>query len=557
MLLRLHVRNFVLIDSLDIDFPEGLVIITGQTGAGKSVLLGALSLLSGLKADASKITPGADSCVVEADFSIPEGDGGAVLLLKENDLEDIGGIITLRRVVSSSGRSRCFVNDCPVPQQFLADISELLFDIHSQHNSLILKNRQFQLSVLDAFAGVSGKREECASLWREMRGISGELERLKAELEDEKARNSYNGALYRELETARLRSGEMEELEEEQKLLSNAGQVKEALSEASALLSFSDDSRPSPLEAIREARKQLQGISRFLSAAEPLCERLDSVRIELDDIVSTADEQNSAVELSAERLAQVESRLSLIYGLLRKHGCRSVEELLEKRDSLAAGLEAGERLPERISGLEAQLSRLQDSYDAAASLLSEERRKAAPLFCERITGYLKYLELERAVFGAQVVPVSACASGRDSVTFTFSASGSVPVELENCISGGEMSRIMLSLKALMAGFEAMPTLIFDEIDTGVSGSVADKMGSLICEMGKTMQVVAITHLPQVAAKGNAHFTVIKDMPSEGQAVTRIVKVEGEDRVMEIARLLSGASITPEAVANARSLLSAG
>ena len=524
MLRSLYVKNFILIDSLDIQFPEGLVIITGQTGAGKSILLGALSLLAGAKADASKISPGADTCVVEAEFS----DG-----------------LLVRRTLSRTGRSRCFVNDEPVPQQELEALAARLFDIHSQHGSLLLSSPAFQLSVLDAYAGAGELRENCAQHWKDLRSAEAELRRLRQEREESRLRADYEQARLEQLREASLREGELEELEEEQKRLAHAEQIREALAEAAGL---------PDTHALREAERRLARIRDFLPQSAELEERLASARIEIDDILATLEQLGASVDVSESRLEAVEARLSQLYSLLRRFDCRTVGELLEQQNKLAAHQERSEGLDDEIDALERRTANLQKAFDGCADALSEKRREAAPRFAARIAQDLQYLELERAVFRAELGAAEPSATGRDALQFTFSAHGAAPVPLAKCASGGELSRIMLCLKALMSEFQGMPTLIFDEIDTGVSGSVADKMGAMICRMGAHCQVIAITHLPQVAAKGDAHFIVSKELLPDGGAVSHLKLADTEERKMEIARLLSGATITPEAIANAESLL---
>ena len=528
MLRSLYVKNFVLIDSLDIQFPEGLVIITGQTGAGKSILLGALSLLSGGKADASRISPGADSCVVEAEFS-RKGEESLIL----------------RRTLSRSGRSRCFVNDEPVPQQEMEALSAQLFDIHSQHGSLLLASPAFQLSVLDAFAGVTALSADCGRNYRTLRTTQTELSRLRRERDEARRRADYEQARLEQLREASLSEGELEELEEEQKRLSHAGQIRQVLSEAGRL----PDTR-----ALRDAERKLSHSAGFLPEAGELGGRMTSARIEIEDILATLEQLGTSVDVSETRLEAVESRLSKIYSLLQRFNCRTVGELLGQQKELESWQERSEGLDDEIAALERQEAASQKEYDRLALNLSELRREAAPRFAARIGEDLRFLELERAVFRAELSDTEPSATGRDALCFTFSAHGGTPVPLSKCASGGELSRIMLCLKALISEFQGMPTLIFDEIDTGVSGSVADKMGAMICKMGAHTQVIAITHLPQVAAKGDAHFVVSKELLPDGGAVSHLEKADAQERTMEIARLLSGASITPEAIANAKSLL---
>ena len=554
MLRSLHIRNYILIDALDIRFPEGLVIITGQTGAGKSILLGALSLVAGARADASQILSGAESCVVEAEFS--GHDEGLDALLAEADVEADGDGLLIRRVVSRSGRSRCFINDCPVAVGLLQDVAARLVDIHSQHKSLLLTDPHFQLSVLDHFAGNGERLTACRTAWQTWQQCRTELDRTRTELERLRAESDYNEAQWRQLDQARLVPGELEALEEEQRSLSNAEQIKEDLGRALSLLSPPDGERSSVAAAAKEASRALDHIARYLPAAAELSARLDSARIELEDITSDIETLDARVDLSPERLQAVEDRMSLLYTLLKKHGCTDVQELIAVRDRYEALLSDVSEGSERIAALEAAERAAALQHAAACAALTQARREAAPRFAAAITDSLRFLELDRAVFDVAVDPAPAGATGADRVAYLFSATGRDPVEVAKCASGGELSRIMLSLKEMMARYVGMPTLIFDEIDTGVSGSVADKMGRMICQMGDQMQVFAITHLPQVAARGEAHYVVEKSDTPDGRFSSSIREVRGEERVLEIARLLSGAKVTPAAIANARELLAA-
>ncbi len=553
MLSRLQVKNYVLIDSLEIDFPEGLIIITGQTGAGKSILLGALSLVMGSKADASMVSEGADNCVVEAEF---EGvDDSLKAVLEENEAEWEDGHIIIRRVVNRSGRSRSFVNDCPVSISVLQEISSRLVDIHSQHQTMILSDRSFQLNILDHFAGNMEMRGECATLWREFVAQKAELSALEARLKNIAGERDYNEAQYRQLEAASLREGELAELEEEQKQLANAEEIKTGLSAIEELYSSSTDESMSVDSSLKEAGKVLVRLGRYLPSAAELAERVDSCRRELDDVFSEISSINSRTDLSQERLEAVENRMSLLYGLMQKHSCLDEAELIALRDRLSETLFDSTQLEEKRSGLVAALSETEKKLAAVADKLHSARVQAAVTFAASITESIRGLELPYAVFETELVDAPVSAAGRDSIVFRFSAAGRNPVDVAKCASGGEMSRIMLALKAMMAKFTDMPTMIFDEIDTGVSGSVADRMGSMICDMGNDMQVFAITHLPQVAAKGSAHYLVSKEIdPATSTAVSKITRLSDEERIHEIARMLSGSVLTEAAVANAKSLL---
>ena len=555
MLARLHVRNYVLIDSLEIDFPEGLIIITGQTGAGKSILLGALSLVTGAKADASMVSEGADNCVVEAEFDTC--DAYIKSILEENEVEWDEGHLIIRRVVNRSGRSRAFVNDSPVPVTVLQDISSRLIDIHSQHQTLLLSDKQFQLDILDYYAGNTQLRQDCAAAWKEYVAKKSELVALESRIARIASDKEYNDAQFRQLEAASLREGELAELEEEQKQLANAEDIKMGLCGVEELFTAASSAGESMSvdSSLKESFKMLSKVGRYIPAASALAERLESCRLELDDILAEVSDMNSRVDMSQERLEQVESRMSMIYGLLKKHACADEAELIALRDRLADELFDSTRLEEQVEELKAAIKKQEAYCGSLADQLHDARVKAATGFAQSITESLRYMELPYAVFEADVTDIPLSAVGRDNVAFLFSATGRNAVDVAKCASGGEMSRIMLALKAMMARFTSMPTMIFDEIDTGVSGSVADKMGSVICQMGEYMQVFAITHLPQVAAKGNAHYVVTKTIDeTTTKAVSGISRLSDEDRVTEVARMLSGSVLTDAAIANAKELL---
>lgn len=559
MLESLQIRNYVLIDSLEVEFPEGLIIISGQTGAGKSILLGALSLLLGSKADASVIGDSADSCVVEAMFRIPDSDPALKDILDENEIEVDDGCLIVRRVVSRSGRSRSFINDSPVSIQVLQSISSRLVDIHSQHQTLMLSDKAFQLSMLDHFAGDGELLQECSTVFKSLKALEKEYSDISGKLEILNEEKEYVLTRYQRLENARLQDGELESLENEHKQLANAEEIKANLTAVEELFSPSDpNSEVLPVSSsLKEAQKMLERTSRFVPEVSSLAQRIESVRTELDDILEDVSGINARTELSQERLDAVDGRLSLLYDLLKSYSASSVSELIAKRDALSDSLCDSSALEARRTELAAGIEKERLNLEGICKCLHDFRVKAAEPFSAAITESIRSLELEHAVFSVELSDTKVSQDGSDAVRFLFSASGKSPVDVGRCASGGEMSRLMLSLKALMAGFVNMPTLIFDEIDTGVSGSVADKMGQMICTMGKNMQVFAITHLPQVAAKGNAHYVVEKEYDVLGKARTSVRQVSDNDRVMEIARMLSGSSITQAAVENARSLLSAG
>jgi DNA repair protein RecN (Recombination protein N) len=553
MLTRLQVKNYVLIDSLEIDFPEGLIIITGQTGAGKSILLGALSLIMGAKADAAMVSEGADNCVVEAEFD--SVDDSIKVLLEENEVEWEAGHLIVRRVVNRSGRSRAFVNDSPVPVTLLQEVSGRIIDIHSQHQTLLLSDKHFQLGMLDDYAGNRGLLERCMQTWQSLSGLKSRLSIVEAGIAAAARDRDYNEAQLKQLEAASLVEGELATLEEEQKQLANAEEIKSCLSGAEELFSPSSSSELMPLDMIlKEIDKLLSKAARFVPEASELAERVVSCRRELDDVYSEVSSMNSRMDMSGDRLTAVEDRMSLIYDLLHKHGCADEAELIALRDRLSSELYGSEKLEEEAEELRASIASLSSELDEIASELHSARVKAAQPFAESIQNSVRGLEMPYAIFEVSINDAPLSGTGSDSVTFRFSSTGRNPIDIAKCASGGEMSRIMLSLKEMMSRFSKMPTMIFDEIDTGVSGSVADKMGSMICEMGTKMQVFAITHLPQVAAKGSAHYLVEKHVGPDAKAVSTIRPVSGEERVLEVARMLSGSVLTPAAIANAKSLL---
>ncbi len=561
MLKALHIKNYVLIDSLDIGFPAGLVIITGQTGAGKSILLGALSLVMGSRADSSVIGAAGDNCVVEAEFEVNDEDGSLRKYLDENEIDfdpvDGKGQLTIRRILNSNGRSRSFVNDSPAPLKVLSMLSSRLIDIHSQHETMLLRDKQFQMSMLDHFAGDSGLLQSCRTRWERLTGLKNDLDEVNANLSRTNAEKDYNQAQFERLDSAHLKDGELEELETEQKQLANAEEIKSSLYQVENYFSPSgddaQDDRMSIDSMLKESSRILDKLSSYIPSVSALSERIESARLELDDVLSEVSDLEAGTEISDERLQEVEERLSLLYDLLKKYSCSQVSELIELRDRLSESLADTSVLEARKSALEKEIGEAEKDLADACSDLHDARAKAVPGFSENICNSIRSLELDRSVFDVVLEPGKPGPDGSDTILFRFSSTGKSPVDVAKCASGGEMSRIMLCLKAMMARYTNMPSMIFDEIDTGVSGSVADKMGSMICSMGDYMQVFAITHLPQVAAKGDAHYIVTKEFDGD-RAISSIHKISGEDRVMEVARILSGSRVTPEAIANAKSLL---
>ncbi|MBO8455741.1 MAG: DNA repair protein RecN [Bacteroidetes bacterium] len=556
MLRRLHVNNYVLIDSLDIGFPEGLVIITGQTGAGKSILLGALNLVLGAKADASVIGENGGNCVVEAEFAVDLGQDALKEIIEANDIDVPDGILVIRRVVNPTGRSRSFINDVPVTVQVLSELAAHLVDIHSQHQTLLLSDRQFRLSALDLYAGNKTLLSDYRKAYSSYLHLRSELSSLEDSLKKASDEQAYNSARYSQLESAALKEGELEALEAEQKQLANAEEIKENLCGAEELFSGDDESGRQGIDPmLKEMERQLDKVSRFIPDAASLAQRISSCRIELDDVISDVSDLESRTDVSPERLQTVEDRISLLYGLMQKFGCQDEKELIARRDELKSLISDTAAMEERRAAVAAQLDSAYASLKSLSGSLHEVRLEASVPLAASITDSLHFLELSSAVFDIRLVPSELSPNGEDTVDFLFSSTGKTPADISKCASGGEMSRIMLALKAMMAAYMSMPTMIFDEIDTGVSGSAADKMGSMICRMGKDMQVFAITHLPQVAAKGNAHYLVTKETdPVTSRTVSSIRRISGEERVLEMARMLSGSVLTDAAIDNAKALL---
>lgn len=553
MIESLHIRNYVLIQSLDITFPEGLVIITGQTGSGKSILLGAIGLLLGGKADAAMIGEDGGNCVVEGTFRI-HSDPVLEEAFPALDLDWNGGEIVLRRVLSASGRSRSFVNDAPVQVQALQKMASRLVDIHSQHDTLLLRDKSYQLSVLDHFAGCTEAVKSCRTVYMDLQRMKSELLSLTATLQRQTQERDYYQSQFEKLDAACLREGEMEELEAEHMQLSNAEAIRENLyAVREALEGDGEGERPGVDSILKDSARTLSRTGAYVHSCTTLSERLESVRIEVEDILAEVQDIEGSVEISPARLEEVEQRMAVLHDLMKKHSCASVGELIAARDALSETLLDTTVLEQRRTELQRSIEQKTRELEGICSRLHASRVAAVKGFGSKIQSDIRSLELDKAVFDVQLSQVSPGPTGSDEVLFRFSSTGKAPMDIQKCASGGELSRIMLCLKATMARYTEMPSMVFDEIDTGVSGSVADKMGQMICAMGEDMQVFAITHLPQVAAKGRAHYLVAKN-EVDGAAVTTISRLDDEQRVGEIARMLSGSRVTPEAVSNARALL---
>ena len=551
MLRSLHIRNLVHIDSLDIAFGESLVIVSGPTGAGKSVMVGALSLLCGARADSSLLSQGAKDCVVEGEFSSDEH--ALRDLCEENDIEYDGGNFIIRRTVSAAGRSRAFINDSPVQLGVLSAFGAHLVDIHSQHDTLMLTSAQYQLSMLDRYAGLDDMRGECAAAYGRLQEARKAASSLQDKLEEARRMSDYNASVLEQLRAASIKPGELQALEQEQNALSHQEQVKELLSASAVLLESSSQEGQGINTALSLLCKNLEKLSAFLPSFGGLHSRLEEARLEIKDISEEVLGADSALDVSPQRLQFLDERIALLYSLMKRHGCSDEEQLVAKRDSLSQMVDGVQDMQDSLDGLRAKCVSAEEKLNALCTRLHDKRAAAAEGFAAAVLDKLSFQELPDARFRVEITPVEPSPAGADAVSFLFSAASDNLVPVSKCASGGELSRIMLSLKCLMSEYMSLPTMVFDEIDTGVSGSVADKMGSLICSMGSRMQIFAITHLPQVAAKGGEHFLVSKTV-SDGAVRTTIEKLSAQQRVLEIARMLSGSSLTEQAVANARALL---
>ena len=536
MLSRLSISNYALISSLDITFPDGLVIITGETGAGKSILLGALSLVLGKRADSSVFCDNTRNCVVEAEFHDKSGEE-----------------YILRRVITPAGRSRSFLNDEPVSLADLAAISNRIIDIHGQHQHLLLTDPDYRLGVIDHFAGTAPLLDEYKKIYDEYTAVEDEAASLEKSIAEEERDAEYRQFQLHKLQEAALVSGEMEALEQEQKALAHAEDIRTGLDAAYACLNPHDISVS---QLLKDAATRLSKFAAWDDRLESLAARLESSRIEISDIEREIEDISSSVTVSPQRLDEVEERMSLIYSLERKYGCADVDELIALRDSLATALGGTEQMLDRLSALRQRQQELGTQREALARRLSEQRRAASGSLSEALQEAVRSLEMPHAVFRAEISGKGRLtATGGDNLDFMFSANGEQSLrDISKVASGGELSRVMLALKGLLARYTSMPTMIFDEIDTGVSGRIADKMGNMIGRMGQNMQIMAITHLPQIASKKGAHYLVFKEFGPDGKASTGIRRIEGEERVMEVARMLSGSELTPAAVENARELL---
>lgn len=549
MLRKLFVQNYALIRELDVEFETGLTIITGETGAGKSILLGALSLILGTRADTTVLLDKNEKCIVEGTFRIDEYDLNE--FFNQNGL-DYENVASLRREINPAGKSRAFINDTPVTINILKELGDKLIDIHSQHQTLMLNDNTFQLNVIDSFAGTAKLKSEYKSVYDEYQKLRKEYLTAKDKAERNKADLEYYQFQLNQLEDAKLNNGEQEEMEAEQEMLGHSEEIKLSLCQSSDL--FSRDGT-SILSMLREVRSNIARIKTFLPQSENLLQRAESSLIELNDLAGEIERLGSSVEADPQRLTFVNNRLDTIYSLIQKHRAGNLDELIIKREEIRNIIKSIVSGDERSSEVETLLAEKLTSLTRIAGEMSEKRTAVLPEIELKITDLLKQLGMPNGRFRINLTKVpDFMAAGIDQADFLFSANRQImPENLAKIASGGELSRVMLSLKSLLTRYTNLPTIIFDEIDSGVSGEVADKVGQILSGMGKYMQVVNITHLPQVASRGTKHYHVYKD-DIDNSTFTRVKLLTAEERILEVARLLSGSEVTETAMQNARELL---
>lgn len=550
MLRSLYIQNYALIEKLDIDFGSGFSVITGETGAGKSIILGAIGLLLGQRADVKSIRRGAAKCVIEARFEI--AGYGMQPFFEENELEYEDECI-LRREVYASGKSRAFINDTPASLVQMKELGEQLIDVHSQHQNLLLNKEGFQLNVLDILAHDEDELAAYQSLHREWKQAQRDLEKLIALAGQNKADEDYIRFQLEQLEDAHLTAGEQEELEREADTLSHAEEIKAGLFRAGQVMNSDEGGL---LSALKECLNTMSGLQKVYPSAGELAERLESSYIELKDISQEISGKEEEVEFNPARLEEVNDRLNLIYTLQQKHRVSTVDELLALADDYAAKLSNITSSDEQIEELKSRSESLYNKVKKQAAVLTELRTAAAREVEKQMAARLIPLGMPNVRFRVEIgTRKEPGAHGADTVGFLFSANKNGALQnISSVASGGEIARVMLSVKAMIAGAVKLPTIVFDEIDTGVSGEIADRMADIMQEMGDSdRQVISITHLPQIAARGRAHYKVYKQ-DNETETNSHIRRLTDEERVEEIAHMLSGATLTEAALNNAKALL---
>lgn len=549
MLQHLSIRNYALIDSLEIDISDGLTIITGETGAGKSILLGALSLLIGNRADTSTLRDKTKKCIVEAQFAL---DKYKLLPFFEKHELDYNKLSTIRREINPAGISRAFINDTPVNLAQLKEIGLALIDIHSQHQSISLNDSAFQISLIDVFAQHKNKLVAYHADYSAFKKQLQQLNLIEVQEAQSKKDLDYFQFQFTELEALNLKKDELLALEQEAETLNHAENIKKALNSSAFYLNQGDSNT---LSSLIEIKNLLSGIAKYNSAVAELAQRVTSSYIELKDVLSEIENLEQDIVFNPNRLEEIETRLNLIYRLQQKHRVKTVEELLQIQDELGAKILSISTLDEQIIRAKAELVKMEKQLQSKSDELSNRRKASSAQMEKQIRSLLADLGMPNANLNIQITEATDfTALGKDKVQFLFSANkGSEIKELSKVASGGELSRLLLSLKSLLAQSSALPTIIFDEIDTGVSGEVANKVGTILEKMASEMQVISITHLPQIASKGKEHLYVYKDEQKE-KTVTHIKKLNKEERIQEIAQMLSSKSPSSAAISNAKELL---
>lgn len=550
MLKQLYIKNFTLIDQLSIEFHPGFSVITGETGAGKSIILGAIGLLLGNRADTRQIRTGADRCTIEAHFNLSRYDFQP--FFDENELDYDPNDCIVRREISTSGKSRAFINDSPVSLNQMRELGERLIDIHSQHQNLLLRNEDFQLNVLDIIADNSSERGRYAQAFKAWQQARQQLEQLRQALQASRENEEFLRFQHKELDEARLQADEQELLEQQSEIMSHAEEIKSTLYEADSLLSSEGEGI---ISRLRSLSLSLSGIERVMPSVESLKNRVESSYIELKDISEEISQHLEHVDFNPRELEAVNDRLDTIYSLQQKFHVTTIDELLQIRDRLAEQLSQIDNSDEQLAELEQQVSQLEQQCEATGQRLSDTRAKAAATIEEQMKKRLVPLGIPNVRFEVSLSKKPFAADGIDKVAFLFSANkNSALLPVSQVASGGEIARVMLSLKAMISGTVKLPTIIFDEIDTGVSGRVAEQMAQIMQEMGQAQrQVISITHLPQIAAMGANHYKVTKEETATGTQ-TRMTLLTPDERVQEIAQMLSGSDISSAAIDNAKTLL---
>lgn len=550
MIKTLHISNYALIDRIDITFFPGLNIITGETGAGKSIILGALGLLLGGRADTKVVRDPNVKSVIEATFSA-DGYTSLQQFCEENDIDWDDDTVILRREISTTGRSRAFINDSPVNLAQLQTAGLFLIDIHSQHQNLLLASPPYQLQVIDSVACNATLNDEFHTLYNSYRQALRQYKQERIALDKARANEEFLRYQYDMLVNASLQPGELEELENERKLLANMAQVKASLQLIGGALTDGDTNAD---DLVREAAAEASQIASYVDDGEVLADRLEALRVELRDIAATFADADGALSDDPARLDEVEERLNMLYDLLRRQQAETIEQLIEIRDRLANEIKAIDLGDEGLQKSETAAKKAKRAAMEKAEELSASRKAAAQQFAADLKERATPLGMKNLQVEISIKPVQLSATGIDAIEFLFAFNKNQPLmPVGSTASGGEISRLMLSIKSLVAHKMQLPSIVFDEVDTGVSGDVAHRMGALMKDISENIQVIAITHLPQVAAKGNAHFRVFKT-DTDSSTITRIELLSPENRIAEIAQMLSGSTIDQAALANARALI---